>query len=340
MSIATLADIITKVRRLTGSGNSLQLTDAMIKDYINSFYLYDFPAQFRSLKLKDQYIFVTTQGIDTYAFDSEKYTTVEMPCYCANAQIQLYNDPWSFYQTWYNWQQLENFATGNNTVGPYTGTLQSTPLLRSVNNVSTNINFPASRIQNILITANTATGTINITDNGSGVLNEIDMNGTITTASVGTINYQTGAITVTFSSSIPNPNAIQAQYNPQVLGFPQSIMFFQNQFVLRPVPSQGFTVQLVAYRQPTQALEDAANDTGTPELLEWWETIAFGAAKKVYEDRLDMDGVAMMDKSLKERYELNYTRTYAQLGKQRVGTIFAGQLSQNLGGGWGIGQGP
>lgn len=340
MSIATLADIITKVRRLTGSANDLQLTDDMIKDYINSFYLYDFPAQFRSLKLKDLYTFVTTQGIDTYAFDSEKYTTVEMPAYCANAQIQLFNDPWSFYQTWYNWQQIENFATGANSVGPYVGTLSNTPLLRSVNNDSANINFPASRIQNILITANTSTGTINVTDDGNGILNEIDMNGEIIGLPVGLINYQTGSISIIFSQPIPNPNAIQAQYNPQTLGFPESILFFQNQFVVRPVPSQGFTIQLVAYRQPTQALENAVDNTGTPELLEWWETIAFGAAKKVYEDRLDMDGVAMMDKALKERYDLNYTRTYAQLGKQRVATIFAGQLSQNLGNGWGFGQGP
>lgn len=334
MSIATLADIITKIRRLTGSGNSNQLTDSHIKDYINSFYLYDLPAQFRSLKLKDKYTFDTTQGVDTYAFDSEKYTTVEMPCYCAKREIALFQDPWSFYGVNFNWQNQENFTTGDGTAGPYTGTCQATPLLRSINNDPTNLEYPAGRVQNILITANTATSTINITDDGSGSL----YLATDTTAtSIGTIDYQTGAITFTLASgSIPQGNEIQIQYNPVTLSIPLSILFFQNQFTLRPVPDKGYTIELVAYRQPTQALASTASDAGSPELKEWWELIAAGAAKKVYEDRLDADGIMLMDKMLKERYSLAETRTYAQLGKQRVSTLFADQLSYNYGQGAGF----
>ena len=104
MVIATLQAIRTKIRRLTGSGTSLQLTDALIDDYINSFYSYDFPAQFRSLKLKDLYTFNTIRGIDTYPFDSEHYTTVEQPAYCMNRAIAFFNNPWPFYGVNYNWQ--------------------------------------------------------------------------------------------------------------------------------------------------------------------------------------------------------------------------------------------
>src|ERR1700687_3430673 len=118
MAIVNLNAIFAKVRRLTGSSDPLQLPNFAdpldpntvgIADYINSFYLYDFPAQFRSLKLKDKYIFNTTQGIDTYAFNSEQYTTVEMPCYCAKREIALFQDPWSFYGVNFNWQFQENF---------------------------------------------------------------------------------------------------------------------------------------------------------------------------------------------------------------------------------------
>lgn len=423
--IVNLNAIFAKIRRLTGSGDPLQIPDFAdasnpnsvgLADYIDSFYLYDFPAQFRSLKLKDKLTFNTIQGIDVYPFDAEKFTTIEMPCYCAKREIQLFQDPWSFYGVNFNWQQQQNFDAADGTAGPYSGTLSSTPIIRSVNNIPyleqliTNIqvdtpavgsttisfsenefnvgqsitisgvqgtlssilngfsfivasdttqvivltvtstgltytgggtvtsigqavNYPASRVQNILITANTATSTLNVTDDGFGNL--------IGDCISGTINYFTGAIAnLVFSEIVPSGNFIQAQYNPVQPSIPLSIMFFQNQFTLRPVPDRGYTIELIAYRQPTQALMATGANQGVPELSEWWECIAAGAAKKIYEDRLDPDGVALMDKFLQERYAVAYTRTYAQLGKQRVNTIFADQLTQNYGStGWGFGSG-
>jgi hypothetical protein len=84
MAIGTLKAIYGKVRRLTGATTTQYPDDADptdpnsvgLSDYLNSFYNYDFPAQFRSLKLKDIYTFNTTQLVDTYPFNSEQYTTV------------------------------------------------------------------------------------------------------------------------------------------------------------------------------------------------------------------------------------------------------------------------
>lgn len=344
--IATLADIITKIRKLTGSGNDFQLTDDMIKDYINSFYLYDLPAEFRSLKLRDKYTFNTIQGIDTYAFNSEAYTTVDMPCYCAKREIKLFQDPWSFYGVNFNWQLQNNLPqSGNGSVGPYTGILQGAPILRSVNsqyqNGILNLNYPAGYVQNILITANISTSTLFIVDDGFGNLNEVDTTGNILFKQIGTVNYQTANFTITqFSQMIPQGNPIVVQYNNLVLSIPLSIMFFQNQFTLRPVPDKGYTIELIAYRQPTQALMATPANQGSPELKEWWELLAFGASKKIYEDRFDSDGVALMDKSLVERYSVAEARTYAQIGTQQINTIFTDQLTQNYGGnGWGFGNG-
>ncbi len=345
MSIATLADIITKIRRLTGSANDFQLTDDIIEDYINSFYLYDLPAEFRSLKLRDKYTFNTIQGIDTYPFNSENYTTVDMPCYCAKREIKLFQDPWSFYGVNFNWQLQSNITQGNNVIGPYSGTVQGVPILRSINsqyqNGILNINYPAGYVQNILITANTDTSTLNITDDGFGNLNEITSTGVLVASNIGTVNYQTGNFTITnFSQIIPGGNQIQVQYNNLTLSIPLSIMFYQNQFTLRPVPDQGYTIELLAYRQPTQALMAAPANSGNPELNEWWELLAFGASKKIYEDRFDSDGVALMDKSLVERYSVAESRTYAQIGTQSIQTLYSDQLQQNYGSnGWGFGTG-
>lgn len=359
MSIATLADIIVKIRKLSASANDTQLTDAQIIDYINSFYLYDLPAQFRSLKLKDKYTFNTKRGIDTYPFDSEHYTTVEMPCYCAKREIKLFQDPWSFFGVNFNWQFQETLTQGNGS-GAFTGTAQSTPILRSTMNnpmvksptsptsdyysggIPTQPDFSESaipsRVQNILITANTSLGvTQNMTDDG---------NGNLIGDGTGTINYESGAISGTFTSGVPSGENIVIQYNPATLSIPLSILFFQNQFTLRPVPDKGYTIELVAYRQPSQALlgstdPDVPVTTGIPELREWWELLAAGAAKKIYEDRLDNDGVQLMDKMLFERYAVAEARTYAQLGKQSMSTLFRDQLSYNYGSGsgWAAGSG-
>jgi len=348
MSIATLGDIITKVRRLTGSGSSLQLTDAMIIDYINSFYLYDFPAAFRSLKLKDIYTFNTIQGVDTYPFDYNHWSTVQAPVYCMKRNIQLFTNKWSFFNQSYNWQFQDNFTQADGTVGPYAGTLTAAPILRSVNNnpmVSTPtsptgafptgvpVSFPQSnisRIQNLLITANTATSSLMVTDDGAGNLIGDCLPG-------GTVDYFTGAIAgLNFTSAVPAGNNIQALYGPYQPTIPLAVLFIQNQFVLRPVPDQSYTIEVTAYRLPSQVLlgsmnPDVPDTAGVPELLEWWETLAFGAAKKIYEDRLDSDGIALMDKGLAERYEANEARTYAQLGTQQINTIFTDQLNNNYG---------
>ena len=340
MAIGMLDSILTKIRKLIGLPHPTQIANTTLIDYVNSFYSYDLPAQYRTLKLKDKLTFNTIRGIDIYAFDSENYITIEQPAYCAKREIKLFQDPWSFFGANFNWQFQNNFASGNGNMGPYSGFTSAKPIIRSFdNNPATppSINYagyPASRVQNILITANVALGnTLNVTDDGAGNL--------IGDCTAGTINYDTGAITgLIFTQGVPAGQDIQIQYNPTTLSIPLSILFFQNSFTLRPVPDRGYTIELIAYRKPTQALINVPLNAGTPELIEWWELIAVGAAKKYYEDLVDFDNIAVMDKLLIQKYALAETRTYAQLGKQRANTIFADQLNQGYGsGGWGYGSG-
>lgn len=363
----TLANAVTKTRRLTGSSNSFQVTDSYIVQQMHSFYSYDLPAKFRSLKLKDIYTFTTNVGQDVYPFNSELYITVNQPCYCSKREIRLFNDPWNFYGVNYNWQQFATFSTGDGTSGPYNGFTTASPLIASVNNDpgslitdgfgndrGSNLFFPQSRVQNVLITANVigANGvgeTQNVTDDGQGNLIQIFQTSNRTNKEYGwtyyrqyasstpdtpgnaTINYQTGEIIgLTFAEAIPQGTPIQIQYNPKKLSIPLAIMFYQNQFTLAPVPDAGYTIELTCYRQPIQALI-AQDMAGNPELSEWWEILAVGAAKKIFEERLDSDGVIFIDKMLKERYDIIETRTYSQIGQQRINTIYTDQLTYNYG---------
>lgn len=360
----TLANAVTKTRKLTGSSNSFQITDEYIVQQMHSFYSYDMPAKFRSLKLKDIYTFTTNIGQDVYPFNSELYITVDQPCYCAKREIRLFNNPWNFYGVNYNWQQFTNFASGDGTTGPYDGFTTASPLIASFNNdpgtqLNRNLYFPQGRVQNVLITANVVGPngvgeTQNVTDDGEGNLIQIFQTSNNTNQQYGwtyyrqyasstptvpggaTINYQTGEITgLVFAQAIPEGTPIQIQYNPKQFSIPLAIMFYQNQFTLAPVPDAGYTIELTCYRQPIQAL--LADDmSGNPELSEWWEILAIGASKKIFEERLDSDGIMFIDKMLKERYDILETRTYAQIGQQRISTIYTDQLTYNYGSGGGL----
>jgi hypothetical protein len=250
-------------------------------------------------------------------------------------------------------------SDGNWTATGYFGNLQSTPIVRSTLNnpvVQTKTQpttsylpqpIPVSfqqaipgRVQNILFTANSSLGvTQNATDDGAG---------NIIGDATGTIDYESGFVRIVFNDPVPAGQNINVQYNPMnppMMAIPLSILFYQNQFTLRPIPDKGYTVELMCYRQPSQALlgstdPDQPNPAGTAELNEWWECLAFGASKKIYEDRLDPDGVALMTIGLKERYDIAEVRTYAQISQQRVPTLFSDQLQQSYGTGafgWGGG---
>ncbi len=150
------------------------------------------------------------------------------------------------------------------------------------------------------------------------------------------INYVTGAYYITF----PLPPAAGATINSQTVptnpSLPQALLFYDGAFTVRPVPDQPYRVDMEVYTQPTELLSNGQ----TPDLSEWWQLIAFNAAKKIFEDRMDYDSISMILPSLKEQERLVLRRTIVQQTSQRGSTIYSDQSSLNgYGPGWGNGGG-
>lgn len=323
MTVATLSDIRSKVRRLTGTASTLVLTNDQIDDYINSFYLYDLPAEFRSLQLKDIFTFTTERGVSTYTWDNENYLSVQAPVYLNKREIGLFFNEQEFYGFVASDMFTETITTGDGTEGPYTATLQNTPIIPSFNNNPATAGYPASRVVNFLIGANTSFGVSqSVSDISAGAT------GTFTGDGTGTINYNTGAISVTFTAVVPSGENIDVNYLAQELSRPVGMLYMQNQVTLSPPPDRSYIVEVTVYRQPTSVLLTAGG-AQSPELNEWWELIAAGASKKVFEDRADDDGVAQMMRMMDARYAVATTRTYVQIGNERVPTIFSSQTPNN-----------
>jgi hypothetical protein len=304
MAQSTLTDIRSKVRKLTGRPSTNQITDADIDNYVNSYYVYDLPNSLKLAKLQDVYTFETTPNVDTYDFDLESYYVCKPPVYCAGYGMEFYESNELFYRTYPKNNFIEQVATGDGGAGPYTGTLTNTPFLRSIN-----AGQDIGEIINVVFTGNTATGSSVAEDDGIG--------GFLAPAA-GTIDYSAGTFSVTFPAAIPIGEEIWAQYFPYVASRPRSILYFQNQLVLRPVPDISYKIEINVMRSPTDLLAAGSE----PEINDLWELLAFGAASKILVDNGDFEVLTTITPFFEERIKFARRRTIALGSSQRSKTIY------------------
>ncbi len=282
------------------------------------------PESLRLLKLKDTFTFTTVPNVEVYPFDNVNYITCEGPAYAAGQQMQVLQDLDLFYREWPKINYIQQVATGNGTPGPYTGSITSVPFMRSINPAGTNPpNFVGTDIR-VLLSATTGGSTaVSAYDNGAGGF----IDATTKAALVGTIDYTTKSLatnfTITFNAPVPAGNAINASTIPFVGALPRSICFYQNQFILRPIPDKAYLVEINAFRYPAAFV--SANPAQTPELNFWWQLIAYGAALKILVDNADFDNATAFRPYFEEQLLMVQRRTIKQLSIQRSSTIYSDQ---------------
>lgn len=311
MADSTLNAIRIKVRRLTRSPSEAQLTDAQIDEYVNTFVQYDFPEHLRLFNLRQTHTFYTEANRDTYETTTlpghpledfkQIFLTVHDPVFVAGYQIQLSQNRNEFFNWWPFNNFIQRVGTADGASITFSGTVTSVPILRN------NVTFTA---------VNSIGVSFNLFDNGLGsIIGDIGVGPNF-------IDYLTGNFTITFVTP-PGPNEpIWAETVPYQAAQPTSMLFFNDTFTFRPVPDKGYPVQLEVYRRPTELL--AINQS--PELQEWWQYIAYGAAKKVFEDRSDSDSVEQIMPEFKQQENLILRRTIVQQTKERTATIYTDSL--------------
>ena len=338
----TLSAIRDKVRRITGRPSATSITDTQIDEYINTFYLYDFPEHLRLQNLRVNWQFLTQANIPVYDFPTDLFLTVMPPIFIAGYQSYMTQSRESFFRINPELNLLKaSVATGLTpaSAGPYNFILTPTPILRGFKQNPPGAFAPPSLLYpsipvaginwNVLITSVDGNGnSVSLVDDGLGQL--WDVGDVITSVPLpglprGTINYLTGAVTATFSANIAPGAPINAQFVPYKASRPQSACFFQDQISIYPIPDQAYTVSFECYKKPAALL--AAGDS--PQLAEWWQALAYGAADKVFTDNADMDNAAKYRPLLDEQLRLIQRRTLCQQASERVSTIYESQ--QQLG---------
>jgi hypothetical protein len=314
-NLSTLDKIRVKVRKLTRSPSVSQLSDAAINDYINTFALYDFPETLRQNYLTTTLTFYTTPYIDAYTTNTtdvgdplynfnNKYSAAIGPVYVAGYKMFFSQSRENFFALYPNTSSIASIGTaGNGILTNFTGKLAAKPIERN------NVLFSSVDVNN---------GGLALRDDGAG--NLVLPNGTATVPA-STINYITGAYVLNFPTAPKINAAINSQTYPYVASKPQGILYYSNTFLLRPIPDQPYPINIEVYRRPTEFTVD----TQMPELAEWWQYLAYGAAKKVFEDRMDIESIQMIAPEL-HRLELALNRrSINQQSPERVSTIYQEQ---------------
>jgi hypothetical protein len=368
----TLQAIQTKVRRLTRSPSTAQLTDLDLQNYINTFVVYDFPEHLRTFNLRTTFAFYTNPYQDTYRTDEisfgdpvanptivynplynfqNKYISVHPPIYVAGYQTLYTQSREQFYGYYPNVNSIALTSNaGDGVTTSFTGVvnaLQSTPgnVIQNVGLVQGQVLFDSadSNLNGLalvdvpVINATTGNPTVdgNLYDPASAAYQAALLAPPTVVDVTNTINYATGVYTITFGTAPGSGIPINSQTNNQRLGMPQAMLYYGNTFVIRPVPDQPYRIDIEVYKRPTALLATSQS----PELEEYWQYIAFSAAKKILEDRMDMDSVQLLLPALKEQERLIGRRTIVQYTNERVATIYTEQTSPTTGGfsGWGSG---
>jgi hypothetical protein len=295
---STVVAIRKKVRRLTASSSEFELTTADLDQYINTFYNSDFPYGIKIDQMRSVYTFFTEPYRDRYPLDVNYNQGIRAPVYFEGIQGSFYKDRQQFYSLWPRFPTKFQPASGDGV------------------NVSFSFNIPGPFLsREVVIGGVAANGSpISINDNGNGRLYLMDPKpqvyvpaqatnnvpgmfnqntgnpGLLNPLDIGSVDYVTGNIAFNLPSNLPPAagTVLTAWVSQYQTGRPYCLMFWNNEFTVRPVPKLIHKVEVETFLTPVQFMLT----TDSPILNQWWQYIALGSAIKILEDRQDMEGVA------------------------------------------------
>jgi len=322
-TLSTLNVIRTKIRRLSRSPSPTQLTDAELDDYINTFILYDFPEHLKLFSLRQNFSFYTEPYVDTYSTVTtpsthplynfkNKYTSVGSYCSIAGYTMFMSQSQEQFYGIYPKTNSIATIGIGDGITTTFAGTLTSIPVLRD------NVLFSSVDTDSLGLA---------VIDLPAYGLNSASLIDASTTATVGSINYITGVYTFSFLHAPKSGSDVKSQTLPYVVSRPTALLYFNDSFVVRPIPDQPYKVELEAYIRPTELLSTSQS----PDLAEWWQYIAYGACKKVFEDRQDIASIQGIMPEYKKQELLVLRRTIMNQSKERTSTIYTEQINLSSG---------
>lgn len=351
--MSTVWDLIrlrSEIRNITGLFDTSQMSDEELDNHINDFYLYDFPEELRSLRLKGYYEFNTIPNVSTYTFQQNTYITnagditvnnlgsnraiynVLPPVYVDGFQSAWYQDPDTFQRIWPDLNTVQKAVEVTDGIeSQFTFTLSATPILQG------SVLIGCSRPN---ATTPIPTEAFRDLPQEDGFTNPGQLYRTSDNAAFGSINYLTGEVTIEFSAVPQAGIPINAHFYPYVASRPRDILFYNQKLTVRPVPQDVYKVKMVAQYQPTVLLNTGAPDLTmfdgetydadiqSPLYFEWWQLLVYGTSMKIFIRFGDHEEAARYQPYYDKQRLDAQRRTLKQMSNQRIATIYSdGQAS-------------
>lgn len=291
-----LVEIRNKTRQISGRLSVTELSNDQVDEYINRYFQFEFPAEVKLNRNYTLHEFNTTANTQDYAFPAD-YTNFVPEATIDRQDLEFYQDADAFYRD--NPTNVQRYTTwtGDGATVAFSNTY--------TNNVPMQ---PGSIIVDDLTEV--------FTDDGSGILTG-DQGGS------GTVNYSTGAISVTFNTAPSDGQAIQASFIQYTVGRPTSVLMFNNQFTFFPVPDRAYRFRIKAWSLLYVKPASGTNKTSftlpddKPLQEEWGPAIAYGASRRIVSDYGEMDKYAELTLLYKEQINYILTRTHVDLESTR-----------------------
>ncbi len=370
----TLSYIIQKVRRLTSSASEAALTTSDIADAVNRFYSQDFPYAIKIDQQRSVHKFLTIPNVDRYPVDVNNLQGFRAPVYFEGIQGNLFKNRDQLYNLYPRTPTKFQPISGDGVTTSFTFTLfgsnqnpfpqpnfgiLSTQLV--IGGIDTNgdpiriIDDGGAVVDGFGIGSNTTQGQLLfIKQNTVGNNVYLDASNAqqpaipplsplplpsppspLSNQYCGTVDYVTTSITVNFPVAPASGTMINVWAATYQVGRPYNLLFWNNEFTIRPVPDNVYLVEVEAYQTPAQFL----NVSNSPVLNQWGQYIAYGAALELLRDRQDTEGVENLTEGFKRQEALVLERqSIEEIGQPNL-TMFNSTAQGGYGVGWPYGQG-
>lgn len=363
-----------KVRRLTASASESALPTVDIDRALNTFISQDFPYSIKLDQMRSVYTFFTEPYRDRYPLDVNYNQGVRAPMYVEGIQGSFYKDRQIFYSIWPRFPVKFQPISGDGVTTSFNFTIPGPFLSKEVvlggvdangNPISVNddgngnlqlqvpnpvVSVPAQYVAPLpsptaLVPSTPGTtplpGMKNLNTANPG-LNSINTNTFDTNTSapypggIGTVNYITGVFSINFPVAPASGTQMTLWVSQYTTGRPYSLLFWNNEFTIRPVPKLIHKVEIETFLTPIQFMLS----TDVPILNQWWQYIAYGAAMEILRERQDMAGVAILQEGFDRQEALVLERQSIEELYTPAPTLFNSPSGYGNFGPWGnIGSG-
>jgi hypothetical protein len=354
---STLTFIRKKIRRLTASASESVLTTNDIDQYINNFYSQDFPYGIKLDQMRSVYTFYTRPYIDRYPLDVNYNQGIREPIYFEGIQGYFFKDRDQFFRMWPRWPTKFNPINGDGVTTSFNFTIGSTPFLSKEvvlggtdangnaisvaddgnGNLQLQVPNPVTTVPPYAVNGQAPIPGMHNQNNGNPGLEyqgSQPLTAPFFTNAIGTVDYVTGSFSINFPVAPASGTQITLWVSQYQTGRPYTLLFWNNEFTIRPIPKLVHKVEVETYLTPVQFMETTDN----PILNQWAQYIAYGASREILRDRQDLEGVGNLEEGFKRQEALVLERQGVEEINQRNTTLYSSTVTSQ---GWnnGFGQG-